>query len=53
MLAVTMPVEPTGGVTRLPCVVVAETKVIPEGSESVSVTPVAELRGPRFVTSIV
>jgi hypothetical protein len=39
-LAVTVPVDPTGGVTKLPWLVVAETNVIEAGRLSVNVTPV-------------
>ena len=41
MFAVTMPDEPTGGVTRLPWLVVAETNFIEAGRLSVTTTPVA------------
>src|ERR1051325_7099449 len=40
-LAVTVPVDPTGGVTSEPCEVVAETNVILAGRVSVRAVPVA------------
>lgn len=49
--AVTVPVEPTGGVTSEPCDVVAETKVIEAGSMSVNTAPVAEFEALRFFTT--
>src|SRR5215212_784587 len=53
MFAVTIPVEPTGGVTSDPCDVVADTKVMPAGSVSASDTPVALIGPFEFLTSIV
>src|SRR5437870_1017988 len=51
--AVTVPLEPTGGVTSEPCDVVAETKFSEAGSTSVSVTPDAPNGVPTFFTVIV
>src|SRR5215213_3898901 len=52
-LAVTVPFEPTGGVTSEPCDVVAETKFSDAGSTSVSTTPVAPVVTVTFFTVIV
>src|SRR5215213_11114112 len=51
--AVTVPLEPTGGVTSEPCDVVADTKFIEAGNTSVIVTPVAPNGVPTFFTLIV
>jgi hypothetical protein len=48
----TVPFEPGGGVVCVPCVVVAETKVIPAGRAVLRTTPVAA-DGPSFLTTIV
>ena len=53
MLAVTIPVEPTGGVTSEPCEVLAETNVIELGRLSVDTTPVALIGPPPFLTASV
>ena len=49
--AVTVPVEPTGGVTSEPCDVVAETKVIEADNVSVKIAPVAEFEAWTFFTT--
>src|SRR6185295_3346045 len=51
--AVTVPLDPTGGVTSEPCDVVADTKLNEAGKTSVSVTPVALKGVLTFFTVIV
>jgi hypothetical protein len=45
---VTFPVPPSGGAVDVPWLVVTETNVVPAGTVSVTVTPVAEL-GPALL----
>lgn len=46
---VTVPVPPTGGAVDVPWLVVTEMNVVPTGTASVTVTPVAELGPPLLI----